>query len=116
MANRRMISKRIIEQDEFLDMPISSQCLYFHLIMRADDEGFVGNPRAISRLIGCSLDDLKLLITKNYIIPFESGVCVITNWLEHNNIRKDRFTETIFKDEKFLFEIKDKKYMLKIQS
>ena len=74
MAERRMFSKTIIDSDLFLDMPLSTQALYFHLSMRADDDGFVNNPKKIQRMIGCSEDDLKLLIAKQFLIPFESGV------------------------------------------
>ena len=77
MAERRMFAKTIIDSDLFLDMPSSTQCLYFHLSMRADDDGFINNPKKIQRFIGSSDDDLKLLIAKNFIIPFDSGVVVI---------------------------------------
>ena len=90
MAERRMFSKLIIDSDMFLDMPLSTQALYFHLSMRADDDGFVNNPKKIQRMIGCNDDDLKVLITKKFIIPFESGICVIKHWKIHNYIRNDR--------------------------
>ena len=72
MAERRMFSKTIIDSDAFLDMPLSTQALYFHLSMRADDEGFVGNPKKIQRMIGASDDDMKILIMKRYILTFDS--------------------------------------------
>lgn len=100
MAERRMFAKTIIDSDAFLDMPLSTQSLYFHLNMRADDEGFVNSPKKIQRMIGASDDDLKVLITKNFIIPFESGVVVIKHWKIHNYIRKDRLVETVYKEEK----------------
>ena len=87
MAERRMFSKTIIDSDAFLDMPLSTQSLYFHLSMRADDDGFINNPKKIQRMIGCADDDLKLLIAKNFIIPFESGIVVIKHWKIHNYIR-----------------------------
>ena len=102
MANRRMFSMTIIDTDAFLEMPDSSQVLYFHLAMRADDDGFISNPKRISRMIGASDDDLKLLVTKEFLIPFESGVCVIRHWRLHNYIRKDRYTPTFHKFEKSL--------------
>ena len=105
MAERRMFAKTIIDSDAFLDMPLSSQALYFHLSMRADDDGFINNPKKIQRSIGCSADDLKLLIAKNFIIPFESGVVVIKHWKIHNYIRKDTYTETKYKEEKALLEL-----------
>ena len=87
MAERRMFAKTIIDSDAFLDMPLSSQALYFHLNMRADDDGFVNSPKKIQRLIGCTDDDFKLLIAKSFIIPFESGVVVIKHWRINNYIR-----------------------------
>lgn len=94
-----MFAKTIIDSDAFLDMPLSTQSLYFHLSMRADDDGFVNNPKKISRMIGCGEDDLKLLIGKRFLLYFESGVVVIKHWLIHNTIRKDRKTPTNYQDE-----------------
>lgn len=95
-----MFAKTIIDSDLFLDMPSSTQCLYFHLSMRADDDGFINNPKKIQRMVGSGDDDLKLLIAKNFIIPFESGVVVIKHWKIHNYIRNDRYKETLYKEEK----------------
>lgn len=100
MAQRRMFSKRITETDLFLDMPMSAQCLYFHLNMSADDDGFIGNAKTIRRMIGASEDDLKLLLSKEFLIPFKSGVVVIKDWRIHNYIRSDRYTETVYREEK----------------
>lgn len=100
MAERRMFAKAIIDSDTFLDMPLSTQALYFHLSMRADDDGFINNPRKIQRSIGATDDDLKLLIAKQFTIPFESGVVVIKHWRLHNYIQKDRYKPTIYQDEK----------------
>jgi len=114
MAERRMFAKTIIESDAFLDMPMSTQALYFHLSMRADDDGFINNPKRIQRMIGASDDDLKLLIAKSFIITFESGVVVIKHWKIHNYIRNDRYKPTTYSDEKALLEEKDNKaYTLK---
>lgn len=109
MAERRMFSKTIIDSDAFLDMPLSTQALYFHLSMRADDDGFINNPRKIQRMISCCDDDLKLLIAKNFVIPFESGVCVIKHWRIHNYIRNDRYKETVYLEEKSQLEVKENK-------
>ena len=100
MAEKRMFTKIITESDLFLDMPLSAQCLYFHLNMEADDDGFIDSVKRIKRMIGASDDDLKLLIAKQFLIPFESGVIVIKHWRLHNTLRKDRYKETIHKDEK----------------
>lgn len=102
MAERRMFAKTIIDSDAFLDMPQSTQLLYFHLSMRADDDGFINNPKAIMRNARCNEDDIKLLIAKKFIIPFESGIVVIKHWKIHNYIAKDRYKETKYKDEKAL--------------
>lgn len=102
MAERRMFAKSIIDSDAFLDMPLSAQALYFHLSMRADDDGFVNNPRKIQRMISASDDDLKLLIAKQYVFPFESGIVVIKHWKIHNYIQKDRYHPTVHIHEKAL--------------
>ena len=100
MADRRMFAKTIIDSDAFLDMPQSTQLLYFHLAMRADDDGFINNPKSIARNVKCNEDDLKILAMKKFIIPFESGIVVIKHWKIHNYIRADRYKETKYKEEK----------------
>lgn len=100
MANRRMFSLDVVDTDNFLDMPISAQCLYFHLGMRADDDGFVSSPRRIVKLANCSSDDMKILVSKGYVIPFESGIVVICHWKQNNSIRTDRYKATRFLGEK----------------
>ncbi len=105
MAERRMFAKSVIDSDVFLDMPATTQVLYFHLAMRADDDGFVSNPKRIERMVGCSDDDLNLLILKKFIIPFDSGIVVIKHWKIHNYIQKDRYKETAYKEEKALLSL-----------
>ena len=100
MADKRMFSKSIIDSDAFLDLPLSAQALYFHLAMRADDEGFVNSPKKIQRIIGASDDDGKLLIMKKFLIPFDSGVVVIKHWFIHNYIRSDRLKATNYEEER----------------
>lgn len=100
MANRRMISKDVIDTDRFLDMPATAQNLYFHLNLHADDDGFVSAPKKIQRMVGAGDDDFKLLIAKNFIIPFESGVIVLVDWLLNNQIQNDRYHPTVHKTEK----------------
>ncbi|HEM6228420.1 TPA: DnaD domain protein [Streptococcus suis] len=102
MAQRRMFSKEITTSDHFVDMPQSTQLLYFHLGMEADDEGFIGNARMLSRAYGANSDDLKLLQAKGFIIIFESGVTVVKDWNLNNQIRKDRLKPTIYQAEKSL--------------
>jgi hypothetical protein len=109
MAERRMFAKSIIDSDAFLDMPLSTQALYFHLSMRADDEGFVNNPKKIQRMIGASEDDAKLLILKRYILTFDSGVIVIKHWKIHNYIQNDRYKPTTYIEEKSQLTLDEKK-------
>lgn len=114
MAERRMFAKTIIDSDAFLDMPLSTQALYFHLSMRADDDGFINNPKKIQRMIGASDDDARILTAKNFIIPFESGVVVIKHWKIHNYIQSDRYKPTSYIEEKNQLEFKvNKAYTLK---
>ena len=107
MAERRMFTKKIIDSDAFLDMPLSAQALYFHLNMRADDDGFVNGPRKIQRMVGASNDDMNLLIAKRFILTFESGVIVIKHWRMHNLLRKDRYTPTQYQEEYRRLETKE---------
>jgi len=100
MAERRMFAMKIIDSDAFLDMPTSTQALYFHLSMRADDDGFISNAKRIMRMIGSSDDDLRILLAKRFLLSFDSGIVVIKHWRLHNYIAKDRYTETIYKEEK----------------
>jgi len=107
MAERRMFTMKIVDSDAFLDMPLSAQALYFHLNMRADDDGFVNNPKKIQRMIGASEDDLKLLIAKRFVLIFESGVVVIKHWRMHNLLRKDRYHMTQYQEEMKALRLKD---------
>ena len=107
MAERRMFTQKIVDSDAFLDMPLSTQALYFHLNMRADDDGFINNPKKIQRMIGASDDDLKLLIAKRFVLAFESGVIVIKHWRMHNLLRKDRYNPTQYQEEYKTLELKD---------
>ena len=113
MARRRMFSLDVVDTDAFLDLPSSSQALYFHLGMRADDDGFVSSPKRITATVSASPDDLKLLITKGFVIPFDSGVCVIRDWKKNNYIQSDRRTDTAFVAEKALLQVgEDRAYQL----
>lgn len=94
MAERRMFAKNVIDSDMFLSMPLSTQALYFHLSMRADDDGFINNPRSIQRICGASDDDFKVLLAKQFLISFATGVVVIRHWKIHNYIQKDRYHPT----------------------
>lgn len=107
MANRRMIAKTIVESDAFLDMPQSSQLLYFYLNFNADDDGFVNNPKSVMRNTGCKDDDLAVLIIKKFIIPFQSGIVVIKHWRIHNYIQSDRYHETKYTKEKSMLMLND---------
>ena len=110
MAQRRMFSLQVIDTDQFLDMPASAQALYFHLGMRADDDGFVSSPRKIMKITNSSDDDYKLLLAKQFVIPFESGICVIRHWRIHNYIQADRYHETIYLSEKQQVKVENNHY------
>ena len=113
MANRRMLNKTVVESDPFFEMPADSQALYMHLVLNADDEGFVGNPETIRRMTGFSKDSLKLLIAKGFLISFQSGVVVVTHWEMQNKIQPSRKTKTIFTDEKGLLIVDEQgKYLI----
>ncbi len=107
MAQKRMFDKTITNSDEFIEMPISSQVLYFHLSMNADDDGFINNWKSIMRMIGTKEDDLKVLIAKQFIIPFDSGVIVIKHWRMNNFLRKDRHVDTKFQKELSMLDTND---------
>lgn len=114
MANKRMFSNTITDSDAFMSMPLSTQALYFHYGMKADDEGFVGNPMGIVRMVAASPDDYKLLKAKGFIIEFESGVIVITHWKQNNYLRNDRVKPTLYKTERsLLMQDKNGVYVLK---
>ena len=100
MAERRMISLKVIDTDNFLDMPLSTRYLYHELNARADDDGFIGSPKKIAKMVGGSDDDLKLLAAKQFVIPFLSGVIVIKHWRVNNYIRPDRYNPTVYQEEK----------------
>jgi DnaD/phage-associated family protein len=108
MAEKRMFAKSIIDSDQFLDMPATAQLLYFHLGMRADDDGFINNPKSIMRNVRGTDDDMNILIAKKYIIPFQSGVVVIRHWRIHNYIQKDRYKITNCNEEKAMLEYNEK--------
>lgn len=114
MASRRMFSRDITNSDRFLDMPMTARCLYFHLGMEADDDGFVTNPKTLMRMCGASEDDMKRLIAKEYVYTFESGVIVLVHWRVHNAVRKDMYKKTLCKSEFALLEsAKDTPYQLR---
>ena len=108
-----MLNKAVVESDPFFEMPADSQALYMHLVLNADDEGFVGNPETIRRMTGFSKDSLKLLIAKGFLISFQSGVVVVTHWEMQNKIQPSRKTKTIFTDEKGLLLVDEQgKYLI----
>ena len=98
MANKRMFSKAITNTDRFQSLKLSAQALYFHLGVNADDDGFIGNPRSIMKCIGASNADLKILVDSGYLLPFNGGVYLITDWFINNYIRADRRKPTIYQE------------------
>lgn len=109
MAEKRMFTQKIIDSDAFLDMPLSAQALYFHLNMRADDDGFVNNPKRVAKLVNASDDDLRILLVKRFIIGFDSGVIVIKHWRMHNTLKADRYRPTDYQEEFKMLGIKANK-------
>lgn len=107
MAERRMMSKKVIHSDDFMDLPATTKNLYFYLMIEADDDGFVNSPKRIQRMIGGTDDDAKLLLAKKFIISFESGVIVIKHWRMHNYIRSDRYKATTYTKEAEKLNLKD---------
>ena len=108
-----MMSKSIIKSDAFLDMPATTQNLYFHMLLDADDDGFINAPKSIMRMIGAKDDDMKVLTAKQFVIPFESGVVVIKDWKIHNYIQNDRYKPSTLPERDLLNIQKDKTYTLK---
>lgn len=109
MEVKRMISLEIMNTDKFLLMPATSQMLYVHLIMAADDDGFVSNPITVMRKTHLNPGDLKVLIDKEFIISFDSGICVITAWRVHNALPADKYTPSMFMDERKQLGVKENK-------
>lgn len=107
MAERRMFAKSIVDSDAFIDMPVTARLLYYDLGMRADDDGFVNSPKKIMRMIGASEDDMRILVARKFIIPFESGIVVIKHWRINNYLRKDRYNETNYVAEKSMLKVKE---------
>lgn len=108
-TNKRMFSNDIVGSDAFLEMPVSSQALYFHLNLKADDDGFV-NPKMIMRMVGCGEDDIRVLVAKKFVIPFENGVIVVKHWFINNNkIQKDRYKPTLYTEQKDVLFLKENK-------
>ena len=102
-----MFSMRVIDSDAFLEMPLSTQALYFHLSMRADDDGFLNNAKRIMNMIKANQNDYDLLLAKAFIIQFPDGICVIKHWRINNYIRKDRYHRTVYTDELSMLMVKD---------
>lgn len=114
MAERRMFAKTIIDSDAFLEMPLSTQALYFHLSMRADDDGFLNNAKKIMRMVGANQNDYDLLVAKSFIIQFDDGICVIKHWRINNYLRNDRYKPTIYAEQRDMLEVKENgRYSLK---
>lgn len=116
MARRRMFSLDVVDTDKFMDMPPTTQNLYFHLGMRADDDGFVSSPKKVAMICGSCATDLQLLVSNDFIIPFENGVILITDWKANNYLRKDRYTESRFKEYLDTVEVDNDKYIVAASS
>ena len=112
MANRRMFSLDVVDTDKFLDLPATSQCLYFHLGMRADDDSFVSSPKRITKLVNCASDDLNVLISRGYVLPMGDGIVVITHWKMNNYIQADRYKQSVYQEERKKLTVKNGAYEL----
>lgn len=113
MAQRRMFSLKVTGTDRFLDLGLTAQALYFHLGMNADDDGFIGNPKSLRRMIGASEEDFNLLVEKGYLLVFDDGVVAITDWAVSNYVKKDRYTPTIYSADRQLITVdENKRYQL----
>ena len=100
MAERRMFAKSIIDSDAFLDMSPMARLLYYDLSMRADDDGFIGSPKKIMRIVGATEEDLSELVRYDLVYWFNTGIVVIRHWLINNRLRRDTYNETIYTEEK----------------
>lgn len=109
MAQKRMFRLDVLETDAFMEMPLTTQALYFWLGLKADDDGFIGNPNMVTRNVGASSDDLKLLIAKGFLIQFADGVVVVKHWRMHNTLSANRYKETKYLEDKSILKIKDNK-------
>lgn len=107
MAEKRMFSKKITDSDAFIEMPASAQALYYHLNQGADDDGFNNQIQMAMMKAHASVDDLKVLMAKNFIFKFSCGVIVVKHWRMHNTLRKDRYTPTNYQDEFKLLNVKE---------
>lgn len=114
MAKKRMFNNEVLDTDAFLEMPLSAQALYFHLNLRADDDGFISKPKKITEYVNASMDDLKLLVAKRFILTFDDGVIVIKHWRMHNTIQKDRYTPTHYQEDLALLDLKPNKSYTRI--
>lgn len=115
MANKRCFSLSVTDTDNFLDLPTSAQCLYFHLGMHGDDDGFVSSPRKIMKSVGCSESDLDELIKAGLIYRFESGVIVVADWKINNSLQNDRYHPTVYQEEFSQLEIQlNKRYSVRV--
>ena len=103
MANRRMFAKSIVLSDAFTDMPATARCLYFTLGMYADDDGFIGNPKSVMRQCGS-----RVLLSKRFLLAFDSGVIVIKHWRMNNYLQNDRHYRTTYIEELATLELDEK--------
>lgn len=110
MARKRMFSQDVIASDAFLSLSVQAQCLYFHLNLYADDEGFVQNPKMIMRILDSPQANLEELEQSGYILRFPSGVVLIVHWFIHNDIRKDRLRATVCLKERSKVTLESRSY------
>ena len=107
MADRRMFTKKVTDDDNFMQLSSSAQALYLHLSMSADDDGFCNQVSLCMFKAHASIGDLQALLEKRYIYQFDNGVIVIKHWRMANALRKDRYTPTAFQEELAMLRIKE---------
>ena len=107
MAERRMLTKKVTDDDNFMSLSSSAQALYLHLSMSADDDGFSNQVSVSMFKAHASVQDLEALLEKRYIYQFENGVIVIKHWRMANALRKDRYTPTVFQEELAQLDLKE---------
>ena len=113
MADRRMFSKKVTETDKFLRLSHGAQAIYLHECQVADDDGFISSPQMTLRSCAGTPEMLQELVDAGYLIYFDSGIYLVTDWPENNKVQKDRYKPTIYTRERSLVEIVGKAYYLK---
>lgn len=114
MAIRRCFSKKIVRSDDFLDLPVSTQLLYFQLGMEADDRGYINNARSVIKITGCGVGDLEMLIAKRFVLVRQEKLILIKGWRINNSIQPTRVCESQYVDDLKLLFFDERGYLLNV--